>query len=104
MSSGGAGRVPDGKPRGYARRIDRRQDVYAGVAMQRGSARANNRREREHARMAVSKACFLVDESKWMIGMKGRNDDQDWKSLSCDGGDVRKRRAMGRMREEKGKG
>jgi hypothetical protein len=81
MSSGGAGRVPDGKPRGYARRIDRRQDVYAGVTMQRGSARANNRREREHARMAVSKACSLVDGSKWMIGMRGRNDDQDWKTL-----------------------
>lgn len=49
--------------------------------MQRGSARANNRREREHARMAVSKACSLVDGSKWMIGMRGRNDDQDWKTL-----------------------
>lgn len=95
MSSGGAGRVPDGKPRGYARRIDRRHEVHAGVAMQRGSARANNRREWKHARMAVSKTCLLVDGSKSTIGMKGRNDDQDWKSLSCDG-DVRVRRAMGR--------
>jgi hypothetical protein len=64
--------------------------------MQRGSARANNRGEREHARMAVSKACLLVDGRKSTIGMKGRNDDQDWKNLSCDGRDVRTRRAMGR--------
>lgn len=87
MSSGGAGRVPDGKPRGYARRIDKRQEVCAGVDMQRGSAMANNRGEQKHARMAVSKACLLVDGSKSMVGMKGRNDDQDWKSPSCDGGE-----------------
>jgi hypothetical protein len=52
--------------------------------MQRGSARANNRGEREHARMAVSKACLLVDGRKSTIGMKGRNDDQDWKNLSSE--------------------
>lgn len=94
MTSGGAGRVPDGSLEA-TRRIDRRHEVHAGVAMQRGSARANNRGEWKHARMAVSKTCLLVDGSKSTIGMKERNDDQDWKSLSCDG-DVGTRRAMGR--------